>query len=79
MMASTKGGQGGKTVTVTNLSDFSKAVNEAGPVIVIVDGKFSNGKVTVKSDKTIVGRNGASQSPLPQTTLFRVSFDRSSS
>ncbi|SDM13638.1 Pectate lyase [Daejeonella rubra] len=57
---STTGGQGGQTVTVTNLSDFKAAAKSSSPLIIQVSGNFtSTGMIDVASNKTIIGLNGA--------------------
>lgn len=56
----TTGGQGGKTITVTTLKDFANAVASSEPLIIQVSGSFSGtGMIQVKSNKTIIGVNGA--------------------
>lgn len=57
----TTGGQGGRTVTVTTLKDFTNAVASSEPLIVQVSGNFKGtGMIKVNSNKTILGINGAS-------------------
>ncbi|KAI9157935.1 family 1 polysaccharide lyase [Paramyrothecium foliicola] len=57
----TTGGRGGQTVTVSTLDAFAQAVGRTEPLIVILTARLSGSrKVAVKSNKTIVGRNGAS-------------------
>lgn len=57
---STTGGQGGQTVTVTNLADFKAAAKSTSPLIIMVSGNFtSTGMIDVLSNKTIIGVNGA--------------------
>ena len=57
---STTGGQGGQTVTVTNLTDFKAAAKSTSPLIIMVSGNFtSTGMINVMSNKTIIGINGA--------------------
>jgi pectate lyase len=53
----TTGGAGGTTVTVTNKADFQNAVNQAGPMIVQVDGSIDLATTLIsgKADKTIIG------------------------
>jgi pectate lyase len=52
----TTGGAGGQTVTVSNASQFLAAVQQAGPLIVQVNGTISlTGMNKVASDKTIIG------------------------
>lgn len=56
----TTGGQGGQTVTVTNLTDFKAAARSSEPLIILVSGTFtSTGMIDVLSNKTIIGVNGA--------------------
>jgi len=56
----TTGGQGGQTVTVTNLTDFKAAARSSSPLIILVSGNFtSTGMIDVLSNKTIIGINGA--------------------
>lgn len=55
----TTGGEGGRTVTVTNLRDLIKAVEVVGPMIIRIQGTISGtGSIYVKSNKTIVGVDG---------------------
>ena len=57
---STTGGQGGQTVTVTNLTDLRNAAKSASPLIIQVSGSLTGtGMVDVASNKTIIGVNGA--------------------
>jgi pectate lyase len=57
---STTGGQGGQTVTVTNLTDFKAAAKSTSPLIIMVSGNFTGtGMIDVMSNKTIIGVNGA--------------------
>ncbi|WP_395803598.1 polysaccharide lyase family 1 protein [Daejeonella sp.] len=56
----TIGGQGGQTVTVTNLTDFKAAAKSTSPLIIMVSGNFTGtGMIDVMSNKTIIGVNGA--------------------
>jgi pectate lyase len=56
----TTGGQGGQTVTVTNLTDFKNAAGSSSPLIIYVNGSFTGtGMINVASNKTIIGMNGA--------------------
>jgi len=56
----TTGGQGGQTVTVTNLTDFKAAAKSTSPLIIMVSGNFTGtGMIDVMSNKTIIGINGA--------------------
>lgn len=56
----TTGGQGGKTVTVSNFSDLKKAVSDNNPLIIQVSGNIKGtGYINVKSDKTIMGLKGS--------------------
>lgn len=55
----TTGGRGGQTVTVTNLSELSKAAGSTSPMIIQVKGTINgSGSVYVKSNKSIIGING---------------------
>lgn len=47
---------------MSNLDDFTAAVNEDAAIIVIITGTLSNARVKVKSNKTVIGRDGASKS-----------------
>ncbi|WP_241266559.1 pectate lyase family protein [Streptomyces scabichelini] len=54
--AGTTGGAGGSTVTVSNASAFTSAVQSSSPTIVKVNGTISlSGMTKVASNKTIVG------------------------
>lgn len=56
----TTGGQGGQTVTVTNLDDFRYAAASSFKLIILVSGHFTGtGMIDLASDKTIIGLNGA--------------------
>jgi len=55
----TTGGRGGQTVTVTTLSDLSKAAGSNAPMIIKVKGNINgSGSVYVKSNKSIIGVDG---------------------
>lgn len=57
----TTGGQGGRTVTVSTLAEFSKAVGSSETLIVQLAGNIKGtGMITVKSNKTILGLSGSS-------------------
>lgn len=57
----TTGGQGGKTVTVSNFNDLKKAVSDYNPLIIQVSGNIKGtGYINVKSNKTIMGLKGSS-------------------
>lgn len=69
----TTGGQGGQTITVTNLSDFRTAAKSSSPLIIQVSGNFTGtGSVDVASNKTIIGLNGATLNGVG-LALYRVS------
>jgi len=69
---STTGGQGGQTVTVTNLSDFRAAAKSNSPLIIQVSGSFTGtGMIDVASNKTIIGINGATLNGIG-LALYRV-------
>lgn len=56
----TTGGKGGQTVTVSNLSDLTKAAASTAPMIIKVQGIIKGtGSVYVKSNKSIIGTRGA--------------------
>ncbi|HTN21392.1 MAG TPA: hypothetical protein VL125_12995 [Pelobium sp.] len=56
----TTGGKGGQTVTVSNLADLKKAAGSTAPLIIQVSGNITGtGMITVLSNKTIIGLNGA--------------------
>lgn len=56
----TTGGSGGTQTTVTSVSQLQSAVSASGKGIVLVSGKISGAaKVTVGSDKTIIGLPGS--------------------
>jgi pectate lyase len=57
----TKGGAGGTTTTVSTLAQFTAAVGSSSSAVVVVSGAISGAaKVKVTSNKTIVGKSGAS-------------------
>ncbi|KAM0418958.1 hypothetical protein ACHAPT_012116 [Fusarium lateritium] len=57
----TKGGAGGKQVTVKSLSELTAAASAAGAAIIFVEGSISGAaKVQVTSDKSIIGKKGSS-------------------
>ena len=59
----TKGGAGGPTTTVSTLPQLSAAAAVSGPLIIVVQGAISGAaKVSVTSDKTIVGKAGSCES-----------------
>jgi pectate lyase len=69
---STTGGQGGQTVTVTNLTDFKAAAKSSSPLIIMVSGNFTGtGMIDVLSNKTIIGVNGATLNGIG-LALYRV-------
>jgi pectate lyase len=69
---STTGGQGGQTVTVTNLTDFKAAARSSSPLIIQVSGNFTGtGMIDVLSNKTIIGVNGATLNGIG-LALYRV-------
>ena len=56
----TTGGQGGATVTVTTLAQYSAAVAGDAAAIVIVSGTISgSAAVKIGSNKTILGKNSS--------------------
>lgn len=62
--ASTTGGVGGETVTVTSIAELQAAVAAEGPAIILVEGAITGGaRVDVTSDKTIIGKAGSCKSP----------------
>lgn len=68
----TTGGQGGQTVTVTNLTDFKAAARSTSPLIIMVSGNFTGtGMIDVLSNKTIIGVNGATLNGIG-LALYRV-------
>ncbi|MBN1868744.1 hypothetical protein JW916_15800 [Candidatus Sumerlaeota bacterium] len=58
----TTGGEGGTTVTVTNVTDLRNALNSSSPTIVQVDGIVDVGStgISYKSNKTLVGLGASS-------------------
>ncbi|RYO96714.1 hypothetical protein DL765_011514 [Monosporascus sp. GIB2] len=57
----TTGGRGGTTTTVADLASFTAAVGQAGPAVVVVDGKISGAaRAHVTSNKSIIGKPGSS-------------------
>jgi len=59
----TKGGAGGPTTTVSTLPQLSAAAAVSGPLVIVVQGAISGAaKVSVTSDKTIVGKAGSCES-----------------
>lgn len=60
LLARTKGGAGGATTTVSTLPQLSAAAGASGASIIVVQGAISGAaKVSVTSDKTIVGKAGS--------------------
>lgn len=56
----TKGGAGGPTTTVSTLPQLSAAANISTPLIIVIQGAISGAaKVSVASDKTIIGKSGS--------------------
>lgn len=55
------GGAGGPVVTVTTASQFQQAVSASGPRTIRVPTSLNIGQVQVKSDKTIIGVDGAGE------------------
>ncbi|XPS73515.1 Pectate lyase [Ascochyta lentis] len=56
----TKGGAGGPTTTVSTLPQLSAAASASGARVIVVQGAISGAaKVSVTSDKTIVGKAGS--------------------
>lgn len=63
MINRTSGGSGGETVTVSTLAALKSAVADDVAKIVVVTGTITgNEAVPVGSNKSIVGRGGASKS-----------------
>lgn len=63
MQHRTSGGSGGTSITVSTLAALKSAVADDVARIVIVTGTITgNEAVAVGSNKSIVGRNGASKS-----------------
>jgi pectate lyase len=57
---STTGGDGGEVVTVTTTAEFTEQVQLTEARVVLVDGVIGeNTRVTIKSNKTIIGLSGA--------------------
>lgn len=57
---STTGGQAGKTITVSTLSDLKKAAVSSDPLVIQISGSISGtGMIEVKSNKTFIGLSGA--------------------
>ncbi|KAH8666594.1 family 1 polysaccharide lyase [Xylariales sp. PMI_506] len=57
----TTGGTGGTTTTVSTLAQFTAAVGSSSPAVVVLSGALSGAaKVSVGSDKTIIGKTGSS-------------------
>ncbi|KAI1185021.1 polysaccharide lyase family 1 protein [Nemania serpens] len=57
----TKGGAGGTTTTVSSLAAFSAAAKADGAAVIVVKGAISGAaKVSVTSNKSIIGASGAS-------------------
>lgn len=57
----TTGGQGGRTVTVSTIAEFTKAVGSSETLIVQVSGNLKGtGMIRVGSNKTILGLSGSS-------------------
>lgn len=56
----TTGGEGGRTVTVTTLNDLKAAAASTSPLIIKVASSVSGtGNIPLRSNKTIIGLNGA--------------------
>ncbi|WP_069660314.1 pectate lyase family protein [Arcticibacter eurypsychrophilus] len=57
---STTGGKGGKTITISNLSDLKRAAVSPDPLVIQISGSITGlGMIEVKSNKTFIGLNGA--------------------
>ncbi|KAI0469107.1 polysaccharide lyase family 1 protein [Xylaria cf. heliscus] len=57
----TKGGAGGTTTTVSSLAAFSAAAKADGAAVIVVKGNISGAaKVSVTSNKSIIGASGSS-------------------
>ncbi|KAJ4363257.1 hypothetical protein N0V95_001160 [Ascochyta clinopodiicola] len=66
----TKGGAGGPTTTVSTLPQLSAAASASGARVIVVQGAISGAaKVSVTSDKTIVGKAGSSLTGIGLTIL----------
>lgn len=71
ILISTKGGAGGTTTTVSTLPQLSAAASAAGACVVVVQGAISGAaKVSVTSDKTIVGKAGSCESSYLRSYLY---------
>lgn len=58
----TKGGAGGTTTTVSTLAQISAAAGSSSAAVIVVSGAISGAaKVKVTSNKTIIGKTGASE------------------
>jgi len=56
----TKGGAGGPTTTVSTLPQLSAAAAAPGPLIIVVQGTISGAaKISVTSNKSIIGKTGS--------------------
>ena len=72
----TTGGRGGSTTTVSTLPEFSAAVKDDEPRIVVLSGPLTGtGSVKIGSKKTIIGQNSnasrAPPSPHPMLKLMQ--------
>ncbi|KAI0403473.1 pectate lyase a [Xylaria palmicola] len=72
MNGGTTGGAGGTTTTVSNLAEFTAAVQAEGPAVVVVSGSLTGAvKVNVTSNKSIIGKAGSSLTGIGLTILGR--------
>ncbi|GMF07542.1 unnamed protein product [Ambrosiozyma monospora] len=61
MNGGTTGGASGSSVTVSSLSDLKSACSQSGALTIYVSGSISgSGTISVSSDKSIIGKSGAS-------------------
>ncbi|KAK6073875.1 pectate lyase B [Seiridium cupressi] len=57
----TTGGRGGTTTTVSTLAQFTAAAGSSSSYVIVVSGAISGAaKVSVKSNKSIIGKSGSS-------------------
>jgi pectate lyase len=58
----TTGGKGGTTTTVSTLAQFTAAAGSSSAYVILVSGAISGAaKVSVKSNKSIIGKSGSSK------------------
>lgn len=61
-MLTTTGGANGQVVTATNYSELKSYSGSANPLIILVEGNISgSGNISVKSNKTIIGKGTTAQ------------------